>query len=112
MQIWQDSQNSSAPKRSGAVATSGMSVVTPARRTPDPKCRLMSDPSFLVTSPTASDPSLAPAGRSAYYVLFPTPNLDGPVDWRVERDRYLESVVRTVEARPRRLNGEIPAGVE
>ena len=47
--------------------------------------RLMSDPSFLVTSPTASDPSLAPAGRSSYYVLFPTPNLDGPVDWRVER---------------------------
>ena len=61
--------------------------------------RLMSDPSFLVTSPTTSDPSLAPAGRSSYYVLFPTPNLDGPVDWRVERDRYLESVVRTVEAR-------------
>ena len=61
--------------------------------------RLMSDPSFLVTSPTASDPSLAPAGRSSYYVLFPTPNLDGPVDWRVERDRYLESVLRTVEAR-------------
>jgi phytoene desaturase len=61
--------------------------------------RLMSDPSFLVTSPTASDPSLAPAGRSSYYVLFPTPNLDGPVDWRVERDRYLESVIQTVEAR-------------
>jgi phytoene desaturase len=61
--------------------------------------RLMSDPSFLVTSPTASDPSLAPAGRSSYYVLFPAPNLDGPVDWRVERDRYLESVLRTVEAR-------------
>ena len=61
--------------------------------------RLMSDPSFLVTSPTASDPALAPAGRSSYYVLFPTPNLDGPVDWRVEREHYLESVVRTLEAR-------------
>ncbi len=61
--------------------------------------RLMSDPSFLVTSPTTSDPSLAPAGRSSYYVLFPTPNLDGPVDWRSEGPRYLERVVATVEER-------------
>ena len=39
---------------------------------------LMTDPSFLVTSPTLSDPSLAPAGKHIYYVLFPTPNLDAP----------------------------------
>ena len=61
--------------------------------------RLMSDPSFLVTSPSVSDPSLAPAGRSSYYVLFPTPNLDGPVDWRTEGPRYLERVLQTVESR-------------
>lgn len=61
--------------------------------------RLMSDPSFLVTSPSVSDPSLAPAGRSSYYVLFPTPNLDGPIDWRAEGPRYLDHVVATVEAR-------------
>ena len=61
--------------------------------------RLMSDPSFLVTSPTASDPSLAPAGRSSYYVLFPTPNLDGPIDWAEVGPRYLEQVVATVEER-------------
>ena len=61
--------------------------------------RLMSDPSFLVTSPSVSDPSLAPAGRSSYYVLFPTPNLDGPVDWRAEGPRYLERVLQTVESR-------------
>jgi phytoene desaturase len=36
---------------------------------------LMRDPSFLVTSPTKSDPTLAPDGRHTYYVLFPTPNL-------------------------------------
>ena len=61
--------------------------------------RLMSDPSFLVTSPTASDPSLAPSGRSSYYVLFPTPNLDAPIDWRVEGPRYAEHVVGMLESR-------------
>jgi phytoene desaturase len=61
--------------------------------------RLMSDPSFLVTSPTSSDPTLAPEGRSSYYVLFPTPNLDAPIDWRQEAPRYLERVVATLEDR-------------
>jgi phytoene desaturase len=42
--------------------------------------RLMSDPSFLVTNPSRSDPSLAPDGKEIYYVLFPTPNLDAPID--------------------------------
>lgn len=61
--------------------------------------RLMSDPSFLVTSPTRSDPSLAPAGRAGYYVLFPTPNLDAPIDWSREGPRYRDEVVRRVEDR-------------
>jgi phytoene desaturase len=61
--------------------------------------RLMSDPSFLVTSPSVSDPSLAPAGRASYYVLFPTPNLDAPLDWRALGPRYLDEVVATVESR-------------
>jgi phytoene desaturase len=61
--------------------------------------RLMSDPSFLVTSPTRSDPSLAPAGRSSYYVLFPTPNLDAPIDWATAAAPYRDRVVATVEAR-------------
>ena len=42
---------------------------------------LMSDPSLLVSQPTHSDPSLAPAGRHVYYVLFPTPNLSADIDW-------------------------------
>ncbi len=60
--------------------------------------RLMSDPSFLVTSPTRSDPSLAPAGRSSYYVLFPTPNLDAPIDWATTAP-YRDRVVETLESR-------------
>jgi len=66
--------------------------------------RLMSDPSFLVTSPSRSDPALAPPGRSSYYVLFPTPNLDpvngeDPVDWATEGPRYRDRVVETLEGR-------------
>jgi phytoene desaturase len=61
--------------------------------------RLMSDPSFLVTSPTRSDPSLAPTGRSSYYVLFPTPNLDAPIDWATAAAPYRDQVIATLEAR-------------
>ena len=61
--------------------------------------RLMSDPSILVTNPTYSDPSLAPAGKQIYYVLFPTPNLDADIDWTTEAPRYRDEVVRTLEQR-------------
>jgi phytoene desaturase len=61
--------------------------------------RLMTDPSVLVTNPTHSDPALAPDGKEIYYVLFPTPNLDAPIDWRVEGPRYRDEVLRTLESR-------------
>jgi phytoene desaturase len=57
---------------------------------------VMPDPSMLVTSPTASDPSLAPEGRISLYVLEPTPNLDGHVDWTSERDRLRERLIARV----------------
>jgi phytoene desaturase len=59
--------------------------------------RLMSDPSLLVTSPTVSDPSLAPPGRSAYYVLVPTPNLDADYDWDSLAPRFRDEVVDRLE---------------
>ena len=63
------------------------------------KQELMSDPSILVTNPTASDPSLAPAGKEIYYVLFPTPNLDAPIDWTTTGERYRDEIVQTLEQR-------------
>jgi len=60
--------------------------------------RLMRDPSFLVSLPSATDPSLAPPGRSAAYVLFPTPNLTAPLDWDRLRGPYREQVLERVEA--------------
>ena len=65
--------------------------------------RLMSDPSVLVTNPTHSDPGLAPDGREIYYVLFPTPNLDAPLDW--ERLRPRVPGARPRDARAARLGG-------
>ncbi|BEP15451.1 phytoene desaturase family protein [Acidothermaceae bacterium B102] len=58
---------------------------------------LMKDPSFLVTNPTMSDPTLAPDGKQVYYVLFPTPNLDADIDWSVVGPRYRDECVAVLE---------------
>lgn len=52
----------------------------------------MPDPSILVTLHSLDDRSLAPDGCSSIYVLEPTPNLDGRIDWGRERDRITESL--------------------
>lgn len=49
--------------------------------------RRMPDPSRLVTVPTVTEPELAPPGRHVLYALEPVPNLDGHIDWTVERGR-------------------------
>jgi phytoene desaturase len=63
--------------------------------------RLMSDPSFLISTPTFSDPGLAPPGQQLRQVLFPTPNLAGarPIDWTAAGPRYLEHIAATVQSR-------------
>ena len=60
--------------------------------------RLMSDPSFFVTNSTKSDPTLAPEGRQNYYVLFPTPNNQAPIDWKSFGPAYRDQMVETLEA--------------
>ena len=58
----------------------------------------MPDPSILVTSHSATDPSLAPPGCSTLYVLEPTPNLTGRIDWECERDGIRASMIDRVAA--------------
>jgi phytoene desaturase len=60
---------------------------------------LMSDPSILVTNPSHGDPALAPEGKQSYYVFFPTPNLDAPIDWTIEGPRYRDHMVEVLEQR-------------
>lgn len=52
----------------------------------------MPDPSILVTLHSLDDPSLAPEGSSSIYVLEPTPNLSGTIDWSREREPIMESL--------------------
>jgi phytoene desaturase len=59
--------------------------------------RLMSDPSFFVTSPSRSDPTLAPAGANTFYALFPTPNLRSGIDWGPLAPIYRDEVVTALE---------------
>ncbi|BBZ09435.1 phytoene dehydrogenase [Mycolicibacterium doricum] len=62
--------------------------------------RVMSDPSLLVTRPTAGDPSLAPPGRDLLYILAPAPNnAVGQVDWSRASDAYVEGMLATVRRR-------------
>ncbi len=66
--------------------------------------RLMRDPSLLVTNPSRTDESLAPAGRHVYHVLAPTPHLAGPgpsaARWRGGLgSAYAEELITTLEAR-------------
>jgi phytoene desaturase len=74
---------------------------------------LMSDPSLLVTNPSRTDPSVAPAGRHSYYVLAPVPNLavaKGRWDWHGgQGEAYRQELVETLERRGYRGFG---AGIE
>ncbi|MEJ2853356.1 MULTISPECIES: phytoene desaturase family protein [unclassified Saccharothrix] len=55
---------------------------------------LMSDPSLLLTTPTLTDPTLAPPGRHLHYLLAPCPNLESaPLRWDLFGRRYAEEVV-------------------
>ena len=58
----------------------------------------MPDPSILVTLHSLDDASLAPEGCSSLYVLEPTPNLSGRIDWSRERDRITDDLRRRVAA--------------
>lgn len=75
------------------------------RRTFDELTRtgeLMSDPSLLITRPTATDPSLAPPGRHLHYILAPCPNTDiGPdaTVWGELAPRYRDSILKELEQR-------------
>ena len=63
------------------------------------KKTLMSDPSILVTVPSKDDPALAPAGKSSYYVLFPTPNLSADIDWEKTGPKYRDEMIKALENR-------------
>ncbi len=64
------------------------------------KGTLADDFSLYLHAPTVTDPSLAPAGCEAFYVLAPVPHLGvSDVDWRAEGPRYADRILSYLEAR-------------
>jgi phytoene desaturase len=62
---------------------------------------LADDFSLYLHAPTLSDPSLAPDGCEAFYVLSPVPHLGAGrgIDWTVEGPRYADRILDYLEAR-------------
>ena len=59
---------------------------------------LMPDPSRLVTVPTVSDPTAAPAGGSTLYVLEPVPHTGSGIDWAGIRGPMRERLLAFLDA--------------
>jgi phytoene desaturase len=57
----------------------------------------LSDFSLYLHRPTATDPSMAPAGCDAWYVLCPVPNLQGNIDWKQMGPKYRDLIVAHLE---------------
>lgn len=57
---------------------------------------LTEDPSFYICNPSRTDPSLAPEGDAALYILLPTPNGKAPVDWSREAPRVRANLLARV----------------
>lgn len=58
---------------------------------------LAPDHSLYLHAPTRTDPSLAPPGHEAFYVLAPVPHLGSGTDWRAEGPRFMARVFDTLE---------------
>ena len=59
---------------------------------------LADDFSLYLHRPTATDPSLAPPGCDAFYVLSPVPHLESGIDWSERAEAYRRSVARYLGA--------------
>jgi phytoene desaturase len=60
---------------------------------------LSEDPSFYVQNASVTDPSLAPRGQSALYILVPVPNLFAKIDWAQEKMRYRDKILSILRER-------------
>ncbi len=58
---------------------------------------LAGDFSLYLHRPTANDPSLAPPGCDAFYVLAPVPHLGSGTDWQATAEPYRAAIQRRLE---------------
>jgi phytoene desaturase len=59
--------------------------------------RLAGDFSLYLHRPTATDPSLAPPGCDAFYVLAPVPHLGSGVDWTRQAEPYRKAIEQRLQ---------------
>ena len=59
---------------------------------------LADDFSLYLHRPSASDPSVAPAGCDTFYALSPVPHLDSGTDWAQVAETYRERIAQALEA--------------
>ncbi len=59
--------------------------------------KLAKDFSLYLHRPTATDPSMAPAGCDAFYVLSPVPHLASGTDWASQAEPYRQAVAEALE---------------
>lgn len=58
---------------------------------------LSADPSIYIQNASVTDPTLAPEGKSALYVLAPVPNNFSEVGWAQEQEAFRELVLDIIE---------------
>lgn len=59
--------------------------------------KLADDFSLYLHMPTITDPSLAPEGCEAFYVLSPVPHLGGDTDWETKAPEYKDAILDFLE---------------
>ena len=62
--------------------------------------QLPDDMSVYIANPGVSDPSMAPQGKSALYILVPVPNTRAAIDWQQHKQLFRDRVFGLLEQRP------------
>lgn len=63
------------------------------------KGALPDDPAIYLCAPTVTDPTMAPSGGEALYILVPAPNLRGVTDWKTRTPELAQRILEIVEQR-------------
>ncbi|RXI97770.1 phytoene desaturase [Anaerobacillus alkaliphilus] len=61
--------------------------------------KLSKDPSIYIHNPSITDPTLAPMGKSALYILAPVPNNYSLIDWEKHKHEFRKLVLEQIETK-------------
>jgi len=73
---------------------------------------LSEEPSIYIQNACVTDPTLAPEGKSALYVLAPVPNNFSNIDWEKEKASFRKLLLKTIEQKTNIKNIEKHIEVE